>query len=343
MPLQSDVTIDAFKFSPDAISEQTKKLNSHLINILQSGPQWYEVGAAKYREMRKRGETPLPAPKTLPQGIDIKIPSRDSDRDIPCRLMYPSSRASPESRKMCKGTVLHFHGGGWVLGDHLSIDPLLQLYADTGDLAVISVGYRLAPEDPYPAGPNDCIDAGEYFSKNSEEEYGGPLRFIGGESAGAHLSLIVTFHLLKAQPSFAPDGLLLHFGNYDFSLLPQANNYRKPLVLNIDLINHFYNAFVPNMTMEQKKDPAVSPYYENLEQFRGRLPSALFTCGTDDALLDDSVNMGTKWMQSGGQAIVKVYPGCPHGFISFPPEMLKEAGEALEDTKTYIQERLAKS
>jgi len=55
------------------------------------------------------------------------------------------------------------------------------MYADSGDLAVLSVGYRLAPMHPYPAGPEDCIDIGEYLVKNSEREYGGPLRFIGGE------------------------------------------------------------------------------------------------------------------------------------------------------------------
>jgi acetyl esterase/lipase len=58
---------------------------------------------------------------------------------------------------------------------------LLQQYADVGDLAVLSVGYRLAPENPYPKGPEDCLDVGEYLVKNSEKDYGGPLRFIGGE------------------------------------------------------------------------------------------------------------------------------------------------------------------
>lgn len=67
------------------------------------------------------------------------------------------------------------------LGDHKSTDTLLKLYADAADVAVISVGYRLAPEDPFPSGPEDCIDAGQYLMKNSEKEYGGPLRFIGGE------------------------------------------------------------------------------------------------------------------------------------------------------------------
>lgn len=76
---------------------------------------------------------------------------------------------------------MHIHGGGWTLGDERSTDSLMKWYADCGDLAVVSVGYRLAPEDPFPKGPEDCMDAGEYLVKNSEREYGGPLKFIGGE------------------------------------------------------------------------------------------------------------------------------------------------------------------
>ena len=95
--------------------------------------------------------------------------------------MYPTSRTTEEDRKKCKGSILHIHGGGWTLGDERSQDEFLQFYADAGDLAVISVGYRLAPEDPFPKGPEDCMDVGEYLVKNSEQNYGGPLRFIGGE------------------------------------------------------------------------------------------------------------------------------------------------------------------
>lgn len=131
--------------------------------------------------MRDRGETALPAPTYLPQSLEITLPSREAGRDIPCRLIYPTARKTSEERKQCKGSVIHLHGGGWVLGDHKSTDSHLQFYADAGDLAVLSIGYRLAPEDPFPMGPEDCIDAGEYLVKNSEKEYGGPLRFIGGE------------------------------------------------------------------------------------------------------------------------------------------------------------------
>jgi acetyl esterase/lipase len=65
--------------------------------------------------MRWRGETVFPAPKTLPEAIDIEIPSRDAGRGIPCRLIYPGARKMAEERKKCKGVIMHIHGGGWVV------------------------------------------------------------------------------------------------------------------------------------------------------------------------------------------------------------------------------------
>lgn len=101
------------------------------------------------------------------------------------------------------------------------------------------------------------------------------------------------------------------------------------------------DAFVPDTTTEDRKDPSISPYYENLEPFRGRLPSAFFTIGTEDPLIDDTIVMGTKWLMTGGHAVIRIYPGAAHGFVAFSPEVLQEAGEALNDTKTYIEERMA--
>ncbi|KAE8449134.1 hypothetical protein EG329_008518 [Mollisiaceae sp. DMI_Dod_QoI] len=292
--------------------------------------------------MRWKGETSLPAPKILPQGIEIKIPSRESGRDIPCRLMYPSMRKTEDERKKCRGVVMHFHGGGWVLGDQRSSDDFIQFYADVGDLVVISVGYRHAPEDPFPKGPQDCFDAGEYLIKNAESQYGVPLRFIGGESAGAHLSLLATFHLMKKYPDLKLSGLLLHYGCYNMTESPSVKHFTKSLILDREIIGHFIGAFLPGMTLEQKQDPSVSPFFENLGQFRGRLPSALFTIGTEDPLVDDSVAMATKWLMAGGEAILKVYSGAPHGFNRFPKQALKEAAEAANDTHTYIIDQLEK-
>lgn len=342
MPLKSDITIDAAKFDPANNSEQSNLLNQGLIARLDSGPKWHEVGAAKYRQMRWAGETALPAPTLLPDGLDIKIPSREPGRDIPCRLIYPTTRTTEEERKSCKGVVMHIHGGGWTLGDERSTDSLMKWYADCGDLAVVSVGYRLAPEDPFPKGPEDCLDAGEFLVKNSEREYGGPLKFIGGESAGGHLSLVTIFHLLKTFPEFKlTGGLLLNFGAYDLSELPARRNMLNVAVIPSSVSNQFVDAFLPGMSLQEKKEPAVSPYYENLAPFRGRLPPALFTCGTEDPLIDDSVVMGAKWAMFGGTSIVKIYTGAPHGFIGFPHQMLKEAGMCILDLKEFITDCLS--
>jgi acetyl esterase/lipase len=121
-----------------------------------------------------------------------------------------------------------------------------------------------------------------------------------------------------------------------------ARNFSKTLVLDKKIMEEFMNAFLPGVTFEEKKDPAISPYYENLSPFRGRLPSALFTCGTEDPLLDNSVSMATKWMIYGGEPITKIYPGPCHGFIGFPPDGLEEPGRALEDTETYIKQHMGR-
>lgn len=126
--------------------------------------------------MRDNGETTLPGPTVVPAGQNITIPSRDEFRAIPCRLFYPNDNKSES-----KGVIAHMHGGGWVLGSEASQDGKLKEYADASGCAVISIGYRLCPENPYPAPCEDCFDVAEYLVDKGEEEFGGPLRFVGGE------------------------------------------------------------------------------------------------------------------------------------------------------------------
>lgn len=108
------------------------------------------------------------------------------------------------------------------------------------------------------------------------------------------------------------------------------------------MLQQFIAAFLPDTPIEELSTGAISPYYADLSPFRGRLPSALFTCGTDDPLLDDSLAMGTKWMVFGGETLVKFYPGCPHAFIGMGSE-LEEARNAVLDAKAYIRGCMANS
>lgn len=100
------------------------------------------------------------------------------------------------------------------MGDERSSDPLLQLYADVGDLAVISVGYRLAPEHPYPAPVEDCFDAAGWLVENSQDKFGGPVKFFTGE---------VCF--------------LLHFRFHDSWYIPYESTHRRETLV-VGLLRH---------------------------------------------------------------------------------------------------------
>lgn len=260
-----------------------------------------QVGAERYRQMRANGETALPPPVVLNSGKDIKLPSREKGREIPCRVFTPESGKS-------KGVYYHIHGGGWVLQNEKSQDILLKYYADHSQLTVVSVGYRLAPEHPYPAGNEDCFDIAEYLIDNAEKEFGGPVLFMGGESAGGHLAAVTCFHLLESRPAFAFKGIVLNYGCFDISgFQPAAWHFDLPLVLDVEIMQNFQKAFTPGTTQEQRRDPKISPLFADMSKLK--CPPALFTCGSLDCLLDDSVFMSTKWMMSGAESILKIYPG----------------------------------
>ena len=160
------------------------------------------------------------------------------------------------------------------------------------------------------------------------------------QSAGAHLSVLTLFHLLSAKPSFHLSGLVLNFGAFDLSFLPQARNFSKPvtLILDYDIMEHFIEAFLPGLTPDQRKDPSMSPMYRDLTALK--LPSALFTCGTEDCLLDDTMFMGVKWQMAGAEAIIKIFPGGPHGFIMFPQDQVEQAKEGMDIVKQYLVSKL---
>jgi len=307
---------------------------------MSTGPKWYEVGAAEYRQMRQDGKTPLPGATHLDSAEDFSIPSRDPNRSIPCRILKPENGP-------VRGVYMHIHGGGWVLQDEKSQDPALQGIANATSVLAISIGYRLAPEHPFPAGPEDCYDAAEWLVDNCQSTFNAPLMFAGGESAGAHLTMLAVIHLLQSSnpkySSFDFKGLLQHYGCYDLSWTPRVYTFKRNpcLVLDKDLMDHFLEVFLPGMSVEEKKHPSVSPLYADLEALRGRLPSALYTCGTEDCLLDDTVFMSSKWLMAGAEAVVKIVPGACHGYIIFPRDATGSgAEEGMSAVEEYIKTKI---
>ena len=220
------------------------------------------------------------------------------------------------------GVYLHFHGGGWAQGASDLQDPRLEKLARECEVAVISVEYRLTPEHPYPAGPDDAETAALWLVKNAKGEFGTDNLVIGGESAGAHLSAVTLLRLRdRHELGDAYRGANLLYGAYDLTGTPSVSAWgERYVVLSEPYINWCLDMFVP---AEKRRDPDVSPLYADLSG----LPPALFSVGTVDPLLDDTLFMYSRWLAAGSEASLEVYPGLPHAF----PLMPIKASEAAND------------
>ena len=189
------------------------------------------------------------------------------------------------------------------------------------------MGYRHAPEDPYPAAVHDCIDAAEYLIDHPEEY--GPLRFMGGESAGAYLVVLATFHLLTSRPSHALDGLALQYGLYDQSLgLPSLTITTRPIMIDRAAMERFCGAFLPGKTPSECRDPSISPIYADLAGLAAKspkgLPPALFVVGTDDPLLDDTILMVRNGVLLVQRALLRSFRGRRMGLLRYQVFLLRK-------------------
>jgi acetyl esterase len=306
---------DPTLFLDGAIDPETAKLNAGLIELMSGQPDWWIVGAAAARAARRRGEGPFPAPVISSRARTMTIVGPHGNK-IRLRVIAPSRP---------RGIYLHLHGGGWVLGGADLQDPMLERIADNTGQAVVAPEYRLAPEHPYPAGPDDCESAALWLVQHGKSEFGTEALTIGGESAGGHLTAVTLVRMRDRHGYSGFRGANIVYGAFDLSLTPSQRQFGdKRLVLRTIDMHQFYNAFLP--TIADRRLPDISPLYADLRN----LCPALFTVGTKDALLDDTLFMHARWIAAGNPAELALYPGGAHGFTLFPSAMAKTATERMD-------------
>ncbi|HET7466481.1 MAG TPA: alpha/beta hydrolase [Candidatus Dormibacteraeota bacterium] len=294
--------------------EEARAFNVQLEALIATVPTIIEIGAPEARRLRREGKGIFPAPVFLEEARDISVEGRGGR--IPVRVVRPAGSAV--------GIYLHIHGGGWALGAADMQDVALKSLADATGLVAASIGYRLAPEHPYPAGQDDCEDAVLHLLKHGEELLDAPPRFaIGGESAGAHLSVTT---LLRLRDRHDIRGTIaaanLVYGAYAMNGTPSQVLWGdRNLVLSGPIIDWFRKSYTPGMTMEQRRDPDISPLFARLHD----MPRALFTVGTLDPLIDDTLFMSERWRIAGNEAEVAIYPEGVHAFNGYPTGLGRKA------------------
>ncbi len=258
---------------------------------------------------------------SLPEGIVSEIAEATTipgpAGDLPVRIFRPEGSA--------RGLFLHIHGGGWILGKPEMNDLANEALAKHLGLAVLSVDYRLAPEHPYPAGPDDCEAAAKWLLANGPSEFGADRMFIGGESAGGHLTLVTALRVrdrLDALDRLL--GLNLVFGWYDVTGTPsQRGNGGHKDVLDPENLRFMVDCFLPGLSDQERRAPDVSPLFADLHG----LPPSLLSVGGYDHLLDDTLFLAPRLAAAGVDVELQVYPDSPHGFQGLPSKMAAAANE----------------
>ena len=295
--------LDPALFRVEAIAAETRSFNKKLLKSINGAPNWWEVGAQASRNARARGGGPFPPAPKSPRARTITV---DSSRghSVILRVIAPEHP---------QGVYLHIHGGGLVFGAADLQDPLLERIARATGLACASVEYRLAPENPYPAAWDDCEAAAVWLAKNAKSEFGSEVLAIGGESAGATLSAATLVRMRDRHGFTGFRAANLLYGVYDSSMTPSQKflGDNRLLVGTAD-IEHFSEAYLQGVN--DRRDPDISALYADLSD----MPPALFTIGTLDPFLDDSLFMHARWIAAGNYAELAVYPGGAHAFNSFP-------------------------
>lgn len=282
-------------------------------------PNAWEFPAHVVRASRDEGKSIFGLPEVSDRA-ELRTVHVDG-RSVAVRILRPDAQPT--------GVYLHIHGGGWTIGAAHHQDALNEALINATGFAVVSVEYRLAPEDPYPAGPDDCETAALWLTEHAQAEFGTTLVTIGGESAGAHLSL-VTMLRMRDRHSVNFRAANLVYGAYDLAGTPSSRRYGdRKQILGTSVTNWFVNHFTQGAALD---DPDISPIHADV----AGLPNALFTVGTNDPLLDDSLFMYMRYRAAGNEAQLALWPGAIHAFDYFYP-----TGPQAAEARALMHEFLA--
>jgi acetyl esterase len=253
-----------------------------------------------------------------PTGIvvtDLEVPGRAGP--VPVRRYTPTS---PNGR-----SLLYIHGGGFCVG---GLDACDHICADLADLTggvVVSVDYRLAPENPFPAGLDDCEDALSWLRSEAAD----PAQIaVCGDSAGGNLSAALCLRL-RGTDAVPLTHQVLIYPMLDLtcsldSWITEATPY-----LPIDAARRVAAFYYGDADV---KDPLVSPLYA--DDLRG-LPPALVVLAEHDTLREDGIAYAAALDEAGVRVQLTVYPRLQHAFLSWP-RLTSAYRRSLQEIATFL-------
>ena len=264
----------------------------------QPGPPLSQISPAEGRAMMLGMTQMLERPRGEIAVADLALPG-----GIKGRLYTPAGCSDGR-------VVAYYHGGGWVIGDLETHDPLCAEIARQLGMRVVSVDYRLAPEATFPAATEDCIAATRWIA-GSPAELGAAVTGIipAGDSAGGNLAAAVTRELHGQLPAPIVAQWLIYPATdmtaSDGSMVEFAEGY----LLTKDSMDWFHDHFMKG-SEDKRLHPWASPLHA--ESLAGLPPTLVFTCGLDP-LRDQGRAYAARAVQEGVRLVYREAAGQIHG------------------------------
>ncbi len=262
------------------------------------------------------------APLRLPRIENFTVSTRDGF-DMSVRLVAPSDDPLP--------VLVYLHGGGFTIGSIATHDVLCRHLSHLAHCAVLSVGYRLAPEHRFPTAFEDAWDAVAWVAAHGAEKRLDPTRIaVGGDSAGGTLAAACALQArddgvaLKLQMLFYP-GCGAHHDT------PSHKTFGHGFVLEAEHIDYFFDLYIPEL--KDREDWRFAPLLADDAQ--GVAP-AWFGLAECDPLVDEGVQYADKLRAAGVAVDLEIYRGVTHEFIKMG-RAISEARRAQLDAARALK------
>ena len=264
------------------------------------------------------------APESLFEVRDQKIKVRD-DQEITLRIYRPNDGQNLP-------LIIYYHGGGFVLRSLDSHDYVCRRISKMNNAVVVSVDYRLAPENKFPIPHQDCYDATVWAVENSDFlNISRQEVTVMGDSAGANLASVVS---ILARDNNGPEikNQVLIYPCCDSSKKYESEkNYAKGYFLTTERMDWFTDHYIREE--QDVFNPLVSPV---LTEDLSDLPRAFVFTAEYDPLKDEGHAYAQRLEEAGNEVLYKEYPNVIHGFFNMP-KISKECGMANQDIRTFLQ------
>lgn len=230
--------------------------------------------------------------------------------------------------------LIYFHGGGGVIGDLDSEDALCRRLTNLAHCLVVSVDYHLAPEYPFPSGPQECFAATQWIASHTALFHGDASRIaVGGMSAGGNLAAVVA-QMARAHgtPALVFQLLLTPLTDFRLPPTPSLHTYADGYFLTREDLLWFRTHCVPHPAdwTTPLASPALAPSLAGL-------PPALILTAECDPLRDDGEHYGQLLQTAGVPVAISRRPGAIHGFV-VPQQLNPALSESANALRTAFQQ-----